>query len=65
IIDLLRKNEQLTTTELVDKVVETLGVNTSPLKDRVKEIIRRLERDGIIIRVGITKGRKIVWALKT
>ena len=62
IIDLLRKNEQLTTTELVNKVVETLGVNT-PLRDRVKEIIRRLERDDVIMRVGVTKG-KIIWALK-
>jgi len=43
--------------------VETLGVNTPPLRDRVKEIIRRLERDDVIMRVGV-KGRKIIWALK-
>ena len=63
IIDLLRKNGQLTTTEIVDKVVETLGVDTTPFKDRVRDIIYGLERSGAIIRVSV-KGRKIIWALK-
>ena len=59
------KNGQFTTKELVSKVTETLGIDdTPPFMDRVKEIIRRLERDGIIIRAG-TKGKKIIWALKT
>jgi hypothetical protein len=64
IIDLLRKNGQLTTTEIVDKVVETLGVDTSPLRDKVRDIIYGLERSGVIMRVSVTKGRKIIWALK-
>ena len=64
IIDLLRKSGQLTTTEIVDKVVETLRIDTPPLRDRVKEVIRKLEGDGVIMRVGVTKGRKIIWALK-
>ncbi len=64
IIDLLRKNGQLTTTEIVDKVVETLEVDTTPFRDRVRDIIYGLERSGAIMRVSVTKGRKIVWALK-
>ena len=65
IIDLLSKNGQLTTTEIVDKVVETLGVDTTPFRDRVRDIIYGLERSGAIMRVSVTKGRKIIWALKT
>ena len=64
IIDLLRKNGQLTTTEIVDKVVEALGVDTTPFRDRVRGIIYGLERSGAIMRVSATKGRKIIWALK-
>jgi len=64
IIDSLR-SAQLTTKELVGRVVETLGIDTPPFMDRVKEIIRRMERDGIIIRAGTTKGRKIIWALNS
>ena len=58
------KNGQFTTKELVDKVTETLGIDEVPLRVRVGEIIRRLERDGVIIRAGTTKGKKIIWALK-
>jgi len=58
------KSGQFTTNELVSKVTETLGIDDTPLKDRVKEIIRRLERDGVIIRASTTKGKKIIWALK-
>jgi len=58
------KSGQYTTKELVSKVTETLGIDDTPLKDRVKEIIRRMERDGIIIRAD-TKGRKIIWALNS
>jgi DNA-directed RNA polymerase delta subunit len=58
------KSGQFTTKELVDKVTETLGIDEAPLRARVGEIIRRLERDGVIIRAGTTKGRKIIWALK-
>ena len=57
------KSGQFTTKELVDKVIETLGIDEVPLRDRVREEIRRLERDGIIIRAGTTKGKKIIWAL--
>jgi len=58
------KSGQFTTKELVDKVTETLGIDEVPLRVRVGEIIRRLERDGVIIRAGTTKGKKIIWALK-
>jgi len=58
------KSGQYTTKELVSKVTETLGIDDTSLKDRVREIIRRMERDGIIIRAG-TKGRKIIWALNS
>ena len=58
------KNGQFTTKELVDKVTETLGIDEVPLRVRVGVIIRRLERDGVIIRAGATKGKKIIWALK-
>jgi len=58
------KSGQFTTKELVDKVIETLGIDDTPLRDRVKEIIRRLERNGVIIRAGTIKGKKIIWALK-
>ena len=58
------KSGQYTTKEFVSKVTETLGIDDTSLKDRVREIIRRMERDGIIIRAG-TKGRKIIWALNS
>jgi len=58
------KSGQFTTNELVSKVTETLGIDDTPLRDRVKEIIRRLERDGVIIRAD-AKGRKIIWALNS
>jgi len=59
------KSGQFTTKELVSKVTETLGIDDTPLRDRVKEIIRKLERDGVIIRAGTTKGKKIIWALNS
>jgi len=59
------KSGQFTTKELVSKVTETLGIDDIPLKDRVREEIRRLERDGVIIRAGTTKGKKIIWALNS
>jgi hypothetical protein len=59
------KSGQFTTKELVSKVTKTLGIDEAPLKDRVKEIIRRLERDGVIIRASTTKGKKIIWALNS
>jgi len=58
------KSGQFTTKELVSKVTETLGIDDIQLRVRVGETIRRLERDGTIIRAGTTKGKKIIWALK-
>jgi len=71
IIEALREKTALSTVEIINNIAEKLGIDIDDVnqsfKRKVKDLLYKLERDGVIERKGrIGKGRRgiIIWALK-
>jgi hypothetical protein len=69
IIEALREKITLSTVEVANNIAEKLGIETveNSFKYRVRDILYKLERDGVVERRGkIEKGKNgiIIWALK-
>ena len=69
IIEALREKTTLTTVEVASNIAEKLGIETveNSFKYRVRDMLYKLERDGVVERRGkIEKGKNgvIIWALK-
>jgi len=64
IIETLREKNTLTTTEVASNIAVKLGIDSvdDSFRYRVRDMLYKLERDGVVERRGKNK-REIIWAL--